>query len=139
VFVRDEAYDPSDITGLIDVPPTRQFVKGTPDPRSRSGKLFPASGWILDSEPHIASRNPDDHLEWLLAFCEERVDAFKQLLSDGWSSHIDVLLYGVHGLGGGPVFTPDHLRRLGRLDIFLFVSICGLDDGPEAESSNPAD
>jgi len=64
--VMSEDLRPDSVTSLLDITPTHTQVRGKlSGPKSTRKHKY--SGWFLESEVHVESRDARRHLDWLLA------------------------------------------------------------------------
>lgn len=113
--------DLAEISGLLEIEPTK--VQAASDRVSdTSERIQQNSGWFLESEGQIESRDSRDHFAWLLERISGKGVVLQSLASRGylvdiccrWDSASD---------NGGPSMDPEQMIKLGTLGIEVWFDI----------------
>ena len=116
-----EQLDLAEISDLLETEPTKVQLAGdrVSDTSERTRKY---SGWFLESEGHVESRDSRDHFAWLLEQVAGKGAVLQSLASRGylvdiccrWDSASD---------NGGPSMDPEQMVELGALGIEVWFDI----------------
>jgi len=118
--VMSEHLNPDSVTTLLELEPTSTQKKGDlPDPDSRFPKKF--SGWFLETESFIQSRDARRHIDWLTERLAGRSEALATLRSEGHTVDLCVC-FGSIGQGG-PLIGPRQLRALADLGLDFWLDL----------------
>ena len=119
--VYHDSADPQAITTILGIAPTRSWRQGDSHGTKRVA-IFPCSGWLLSSEHAVTSHDSLRHLEWLLVSIEQHRAELHALREQG--HRMDISCYWLSESGhGGPMLTPEIMRRLGDLAIPVWFDV----------------
>ena len=119
--VMHEQLDLAEISRLLEIEPTKIQVAGD-RVSDTSGRTRKYSGWFLESEGQVESRDSRDHFAWLLERISGKGAVLQSLVSRGylvdiccrWDSASD---------NGGPSMDPEQMVKLGALGIEVWFDI----------------
>jgi hypothetical protein len=123
--IYDDHLVPDAVTRKLGVEPSGSQIKGHPS-SDRHGRVYipEIGGWFLSTKGHVVSRDVRRHLEWLLdrlAGCEHALKSFQDN-----AYRMEVSCYWLSAEGqGGPILSPDIMRRLGGLGLAVGFDIYG--------------
>jgi hypothetical protein len=117
--------DPDSLTHLLGVEPTYAQVAGRPYTRPAGRTFIPElGGWFLSTKGHLSSKDVRRHLDWIWSRLAGRDGALRALQDAGY--RMDVFCYWRSAWGhGGPVLSPDLMRRFGELEIEVGFDVYG--------------
>ena len=118
--VMSEDLQSDSVTSLLGIAPTHTQLRG--EQRSpASTRQHKYSGWFLESESHVESRDARRHLDWLLAQLQGKAGAIATLKRQG--NLVDVCVRWNSYGHGGPTLNAQHMAQLGELGIELWFDI----------------
>jgi len=119
--VMHEQLDPTEISGLLGIEPTKVQLAG--DRIYDTSELtYKYSGWSLQSKGHVQSRDSRDHFAWLLERISGKGNVLQSLASRGYL--VDICCRWDSASGhGGPTMDPEQLVQLGSLGVEVWFDI----------------
>ncbi len=129
-----DALDPRELTEALETGPARAWARGEPY-RLHSGEVRqrPTGYWEYVPPATGASASMEPGIESILALLERHEARFRAATA-GTCVTMNCSWQGSTGLGG-PFFSAEILRRMGRLGIQLHVEFCVPPNwGPTAEA-----
>jgi hypothetical protein len=120
-----EDLDTDSLTLLLGVEPTHAQVKGLPCTHPTGRTFTPVlGGWFLSTKGEVSSKDVRHHLDWILSQLAGCDGALRSLQDPGY--RMDMFCYWRSGRGhGGPVLSPDLMRRFGELEIEAGFDVYG--------------
>jgi hypothetical protein len=118
--IMSEQLDSDTVTTSLALQPTRTIRRGDL-PRPDSKHPYKYSGWFLESENHVQSRDARRHLDWIIDQLRGKSAAIAMLQSEGHL--IDLCVLWDSGGQGGPTLSPNQMGPLADLGIELFFDI----------------
>ena len=83
--------------------------------------LHKYSGWFLESDGHVQSRDARRHLDWLLSQLVGKSHVFTQLMAEG--NTVDVCCKWDSVGQGGPLLSSPQLEGLAQLGLELWFDV----------------
>ncbi len=120
-----DALSPDQITDMLGIEPSCTQVKGRAITKS-SGVEFmpPIGGWFLSTKDVVVSRDIRRHVDWILNRLVGTDEALRRLQAEGHRT--DIFCYWLSADGhGGPMLSPEIMRRLGELELEIGFDIYG--------------
>ena len=119
--VLNEQLDHQEISDLLGLEPTKFSLAGEVVSRT-SGRKRKYSGWFLESDGQVESRDSRDHFAWLLERIAGKGSVLKELSSRGYL--VDICCRWDSACGqGGPSMNPEQMVQLGELGVELWFDI----------------
>jgi hypothetical protein len=116
-----EQLDLSEVSRLLEVKPTSTQRAGDLV-SAKSGRVHKYTGWFLESEDQVESRDSRDHFAWLLDRVSGKSKALAALTSHGYL--VDICCRWDSASGhGGPSMDPTQMVQLGSLGIDVWFDI----------------
>lgn len=115
-----DTLSPKEITAKLGILPERTQEAGAISPETKYAAKI--SGWFLDSEGHVESKDSRRHLDWLLDRVESKTRELKQLCDAGCRIDICCVWNSKQG-HGGPTLSVPQFKRLAELGIELWFDI----------------
>lgn len=119
-LIKEFMCDPSQLTNLLGIEPTRSWVAGEVNPHTKA--VYRTNGWMLES-PLLEPQKLDPHVDWLLARLPSDLEGLRQTVG-----RFSAKLYAaVYTSGDRPTLFLDsnilgQLNRLSAsLDLDLYV------------------
>lgn len=109
---------PDEITELLNIQPTLTNVAGSSIVNSRGlTRKIKESGWFLDTENFVSSKDIRDHIDWLTKIIMPQRSALKiiQEMNDVKMT-LKCVWFSLLG-HSGPVLWPEQMRALADLDL----------------------
>ncbi len=116
-----ENLDLAEMSELLGVEPTNVQLAGD-RVADKSERLREYSGWFLESECQIESRDSRDHFAWLLQRIDGKGTILQSLASRGYLVDICCRWDAASG-NGGPSMDPGQMVKLGTLGIEVWFDI----------------
>jgi Domain of unknown function (DUF4279) len=116
--------DPETITDRLGIEPSRWQRRGGPMAGNlrRPPRIAEIDAWFLTTKGRFESRDSRRHIDWLLDQIEGKADVLRALQGEG--SRICVSCYwATESCGGGPIISPEQMKRLGDLNVELWFDI----------------
>ncbi|QCB45522.1 DUF4279 domain-containing protein [Hydrogenophaga sp. PAMC20947] len=118
--VMSETLEPDSVTRRLHVQPTRTQLRGAlPAPNSKYPYKY--SGWFLESDGQVQSRDARRHLDWLLSQLTGKGKVFAELMAEG--NKVDVCCKWESVGQGGPLLSPPQLEGLAQLGLELWFDV----------------
>ena len=118
--VMGEKLDPQAVTLALGVEPSRTQVRGElPAPHSRHPYKY--SGWFLESQGNVQSRDARRHIDWLLSKVGGKGEALSKLRAEGLLTDVCCPWYSVGQ--GGPTLGPSQMASLSELGVELWFDV----------------
>ena len=117
--------DPERITGLLGIEPSQIQIRGRVYTTSIGQEFTPQlGGWFLSTKGIIASRDVRRHVAWILDRFAGKDQILRSLQAEGY--RMDIFCYWLSADGhGGPILSPEIMRRLGELELEVGFDIYG--------------
>jgi len=116
--------NPSEVTTLLGLSPTRMVVLGQRGRPNRLGRsaVGKVNGWFLSSEEFVESNDLRRHLDWLIAKLRRNPDGLRKLQAmEGVRMYVLCPWWSRRG-GGGPSLWPEQMRGLADLNLECTVA-----------------
>ncbi|MCU0914205.1 MAG: DUF4279 domain-containing protein [Planctomycetes bacterium] len=107
--------DPDEVTERLRVQPTSIQRRGEPFVVS-SLRRCRLHAWFLCSQEYVESRDSRRHIDWILDRVEPARQALAALREGGARRYLSCYWLSAHG-HGGPILSPQQMRRLADLDL----------------------
>ena len=107
------------VTALLGVRPTRAGNAGDDVPTRRGSRRVTVTNWQLSSEPHVASKDLRNHLDWLLDRVGPAAAALRALQDGRAVMTVRCPWWAAADGTDGPVLWPEQMRRLADLNLEL--------------------
>ena len=118
--VMGEELDPQAITLALGVEPTRTQVRGEL-PAPGSNHPYKYSGWFLETQGNVQSRDVRRHIDWLLSKVVGKGETFSKLRSEG---HLTDVCCPWFSIGqGGPTLGAAQMSGLSELGVELWFDV----------------
>lgn len=119
--VMGETLEPDVVTAALGIEPTRTQFKGTVGLHSALKRPMKYSGWFLQSDEQVSSRDARRHFDWLLNQLQGKQNVLARLREDG--NLVDICCRWDSAGHGGPTLNPEHLNQLGTLGVELWFDV----------------
>lgn len=120
---------PDELTKLLKIQPTAINVAGSSVKNSRGViRNIKESGWFLDTEQHVSSKDIREHLDWLIAKIMPHRSELKvvQEMNDVKMT-VKCVWFSQFG-HSGPVLWPEQMRALADLDLECSFDVYFMND-----------
>lgn len=111
--------DPSEITDMLAIQPTRTTRKGESIHAAKTGitRIKPLNAWFLSSEENVISKDLRVHLDWILNRLHPHSNAIRHLQEqEGVCMQMSCIWWSACG-DGGPVIWPVQMQKLVDLNL----------------------
>ena len=119
--VISENLDPTEITKILGIEPTRVQRAGEPRTPGKP-EIYKESGWFISTEGFLESLDCRDHLDWILERLASKQKEIKTLQDRGCWVDVSVMWDSRYG-HDGPTLSPENLMGLSRLGIEVWFDI----------------
>jgi len=129
--VYSEKLTPAAMSRILGLSPTVGATKGELLKSGSRQRLGPVNSWILSSELKVDSKDARRHLDWLLDQLLPVADALRALGQNPQITLFVTCIWWSAFGGGGPIFWPEQLQRLGELGLELEIDFAFFGDDSE--------
>ncbi len=114
--------EPSKITTLFGVEPSRSQIRGTPLENRQGKHLATVGAWFLTSKDMVISRDVRFHIDYLLERFKGREDNFRFLHKNSYKIQMNCFWESTSG-NGGPLLDYKTMSTLGKLFIDVHFDV----------------
>jgi hypothetical protein len=119
LLVFSDELSPAGITELLEIQPTKSFRKG--EVHSSKKLQRKTNGWFYSTKEFCSSKDTREHINFVLAALDGKVDSVKALHLK--QCKIDITSYWVSVGQGGPWLMPEQMLKLGKLGIEVWWDV----------------